>query len=135
MDKIILDTSVIIKWFVKEENSDKADGWLVKIKNSSVLLVSPAVLFLELSNALILGNKYEKQDAKRAVAAVYKLSPEIIYPDQNLIEDIIELMAKDKIAAYDALFIVLSQKFNIPLLTADLKHHKKEYSPNIQYLL
>ena len=51
--KKILDTSVIVKWFVKEEDSPEALQYLQEFRQGGIAIIIPTLLFYELGNALI----------------------------------------------------------------------------------
>ncbi|MBI4999742.1 type II toxin-antitoxin system VapC family toxin [Candidatus Gottesmanbacteria bacterium] len=134
MDKAILDTSIIIKWFLQEEDSDRALNLLDKIKNQSLEAITPSIVFLELTNALFFSGHPTLEATQKAIRDFSSLGLEIITPDIPLIEKTISQMFKWDIASYDALFITLAEEIKVPLITADKKHHKKRFSKWIKYL-
>lgn len=134
MEEVIVDTSLAVKWFVEEENSDKALGLLKNYKEGQIKIIVPEIIALELANALFFGAGFEGNILKKSLEAFYLFD----FPTVNLEEDIIlgasKYMEKFKIAIYDAIFIYLADLKKIPLITADIKHHKKTYSKEIKYL-
>ena len=134
MDEVIIDTSVVIKWFVQEENSDKALKIFEKIKKNSLKIVLPQIIKLELINALLLGNNYTQEGAIKALSDVNDLRPEWVIFDSLLARQVIKIVSEHKIAAYDALFLALAEDRQISLITADQKHHQKKFSKFIKYL-
>jgi len=134
MDKVILDTSIIIKWFVQEKDSGQALEIFKEVKKSSLKIVLPKIIILELINALLLGNDYTQEGVRKALDDINDLRPEWVLLDQLLIEDVVKMVSGNKIAAYDAFFIAVAENQKIPLITADKKHHLKKFSKYIQYL-
>ncbi|MBU1130378.1 type II toxin-antitoxin system VapC family toxin [Patescibacteria group bacterium] len=135
MEKIVIDTSVVVKWFVKENDFLSARNLLDRYKKGKVVFVIPKILFLELINALFFGaGKYRDDELKTALLSLVALRCEIVDMDIDLFFSVSELMNKFGVAAYDALFIALAKRENIYLISADKKHHKKEFYKKIKYL-
>ena len=132
--KVVLDTSVLIKWFIQEDDSNEALKLLEEIKSGTVRLVLPQVVLLELINALFWGNKYAEEGILKAISDLNDLHPEIVIFDFQLAKEVVRNVVGFKIATYDALFLALAQQKQIPLITADRKHHLREYSPLVRYL-
>src|SRR3990167_5250253 len=117
--KVVLDTSVLIKWFIQEDDSNEALKLLEEIKSGTVRLVLPQVVLLELINALFWGNKYAEERILKAISDLNDLHPEIVIFDFQLAKEVVRNVVGFKIATYDALFLALAQQKQIPLITAD----------------
>lgn len=48
----VLDASVILKWFLKEEDSEKAIDLKTEIIQGNLLVILPDLILYEISNAL-----------------------------------------------------------------------------------
>jgi predicted nucleic acid-binding protein len=134
MEKVVLDTSVVVKWFVEEKNSEKAVKLLKNYRDGQLKIIAPAIIGLELANALFFGASYKSELIKESLTAFYSLNFVLIPLGESLIQEASEYMEKFKIGIYDALFIFLAEKEKIPLITADKKHHQKRFSKQIRYL-
>jgi len=134
MDKVVLDTSVVVKWFVEEKNSKKAQSFLEEYRAGRLKILAPEIVGLELANALFFGAGFKGDVFKEALTAFYSLNLTLIPLDQSLIQSTGEYMEKFKIAIYDALFIAVAEKERAFLITADKKHHRKKYSKMIKHL-
>lgn len=131
MDQIVLDTSVIIKWFSEEEGHEKALKILDKIAAVELALFEPELMFYELINALWFGKKLDAKRIGKILAEFVNLEPSIVLINAGLTAEVLKLISKFPITAYDAAFIALANLEKIPLVTADSKHHRKEYSEYI----
>ena len=64
---LVIDASIAVKWFNKEEYSDVAD----KLKNmhvrGEVVLVAPVLLLFEVANALRYNPDFESEDVEDAI--------------------------------------------------------------------
>lgn len=134
MEKIILDTSVIAKWFKSEEGTPQAIKYLEDFKEKKILIIVPDIVALELANVLYWGAGYKEDKLKEALSSYFQLELQSVPLNQRIIQGAGEMMEKHSISIYDAIFICLAETYRIPLLTADTKHHRKKYSGKIKYL-
>ena len=119
MRGLIADTSVAIKWFAMEEQSDLAEA----ILESGVEIHAPDFMWIETSNGL--WKKWRKKDLPREDVglSVAKLRGMIDYwhADRDLIELTSEMSVELAHPVYDCIFLVLARKLKIPLVTADTR--------------
>lgn len=134
MGTVVIDTSVIVKWFVQESDTAKTQDILKQQKNNKIQIILPDIVLLELVNALYWGKKFEYENIVKALEIMSRIK--IIYKKVNdsLLLTSLLLMVKHKIQSYDALFIALAEQEKCPLITVDRKHHRKEISKRIRYL-
>ncbi|MGB9707080.1 MAG: type II toxin-antitoxin system VapC family toxin, partial [Microgenomates group bacterium] len=134
MEKVVLDTSVVVKWFVEEKDSQKALNFLEEYRQGKLKLLAPQIVGLELANALFFGAGFKGKILEKALSAFYNLGITLVPLSEELVKESAVYSEKFKIAAYDALFIVVAEKEKCFLVTADKKHHQKSFSPRIKYL-
>lgn len=133
MKSIIVDTSVATKWIFEEEEKDfdKAQEILQHASFKKLHIFAPDIILLELANVIYLSKKQNKKECMQSLK-FYKSTMELItFKDLTLVTD---LMYSHKLASYDAVFIALAIKKQIPLVTADYKHHLKSITPRIIWL-
>lgn len=131
MDQVILDASVIVKWFSKEKGHEKALEILNQVVEREIVLIEPDLVFYELINALWFGKKLSIRKINRILMEFINLEPKVFLVHPDLTSEILKLINKYPITAYDAVYIALANLEKIPLITADTKHHRKEYSKHI----
>ena len=117
--KIVVDASVVAKWYLIEEYSDNA----IKLRNDYVRglvqIIVPSLLEYEVLNALRYSGVYNLDELKRIGSSLNKYGF-ITYNLENDIKDLaIKLAFKENITLYDASYIALALKFNTLLYTAD----------------
>lgn len=134
MEKVVLDTSVVVKWFVEEESSEKALKFLEEYKNRKLKIVIPEIIVLELANALFFGGGFSGKLLEKALNAFYGLKIKPIPLERKIVQGARKYMDKFNIAIYDAIFIYLAEKEEVLLITADKKHHLRKISGFIRYL-
>ena len=134
METVILDTSIVIKWYTEEEGTAEAVSLLTKYKTGNLNIVIPSILPIELANALYFGLGYRQQKHDGALKVFFNLNISVIPLSDKIIRSASRLMEKFSIAIYDAIFLYLAEEKRITLITADQKHHQKKYSKFITYL-
>ena len=117
--KIVVDASVVAKWYLIEEYSDNA----IKLRNDYVRglvqIIVPSLLEYEVLNALRYSGVYNLDELKKIGSSLNKYGF-ITYDLENDIKDlVIKLALKENITIYDASYIALALKFNTLLYTAD----------------
>lgn len=120
MGQNILDASVIIKWFVQEEDSDKALIFLNSFKNNKIEIIAPTLLFYELGNILI-SKKISVDMVGEIMTTLQNLSFEIQDIGLQSFRKIYQNSIEYSITFYDAVYITLMQKEDCNFITADQK--------------
>ncbi len=121
---IVLDASVIAKWFLEEENSKKAIYYLDShLKNKERICV-PSLLLYELSNVFI-SKKFNEKDIIKAFKSLQDCNLEVIHFYFDDIKRVTLLAKRTNITTYDATYLELALRFNCPFITADKKLFEK----------
>ena len=129
-----MDTSVVVKWFTQEDRTKEAVSILTEYKDGKINIIIPSILAIELANSLFFGLGYRSAKLDGALKRFFDLNiPNIIINDK-IIRSASRMMEKFSITIYDAIFLFLAEEKQIPLITADTKHHQKKYSKYITYL-
>jgi predicted nucleic acid-binding protein len=117
---IILDASVIVKWFNKENYTQSAIILKEKYLKKEILIYEPSLIFYEVSNALRYNSEFGENDVIQAVQSLIDLQLKIVEND-NWFSKSITLAYKYGITIYDAAYIALGIFLNAPIYTADEK--------------
>ena len=132
---IVLDASVIVKWFTQEEGKEKAVRIRNDFINNKIEIAVPDLIIYELSNALRFNPKFNQEDVKDAIESISTLDIDIIVPLQNTIDKSITLSFEHNITIYDAFYVALASELGFDLVTADEKLYNKLKSLGFIYLL
>lgn len=124
MDKNILDASVIIKWFTKEEGSDQADLYLERLSKEEITIIIPHLLYYEIGNILIF-KKIQQDDSNEIAKKLYSLPFEVKQIDLASFKGIMHIAKTFSITFYDATYIALMNKEQCEFVTADRKLFQK----------
>ena len=121
----VVDASVLTKWFMEEEDRDRALG-LRELHTSgrSTLFVSE-LTFLEILNAIRYGPKAKEEDGAEALHVLQNLHLQVKPTDFELLRKANAIAWAYKITIYDALYVALAEKVGYPLITADEAMVKK----------
>ena len=118
-EPVVVDSSVAFKWFARhEDGSEAAVALLLEHRAGSTTLIAPALLSLEIANAL----KCSGVGAAGVRHAMHALADAdlLIAPlDPSLIGQAAEVAEADGLTIYDALFVALAKRLDAPLVTAD----------------
>jgi len=120
---LILDSSVIAKWFFPENDSKNALAIKKKFTNNNVSIAIPILLYYEINSLLKTGVKtfrIDANDAKEVYSAFLKLNF-ISYSSEFLLEKTLATALKFDISSYDASYIALSEYLQVQFFTADKK--------------
>jgi predicted nucleic acid-binding protein len=126
---VVVDTNVILKFFFREEDYDKADLLHALSVTGEVRIVVPEFLPLEFINILWLKarqdelTRREVEDVKgRFVKLVTTFE---VVSSIHLIEQILTSSLRHDHPAYDMAFLALASSLEIPFITADQKLYRK----------
>lgn len=119
----VIDASVLVKFFIPEILSEKAEELNARIMEGDLRLLAPDLIFSEVGN--ILWKKHRKKELSRAEAeeivdAVVSLPLEI-EASKALLPFAVDLGLAYGITVYDALYVSLAKVQETILITADKK--------------
>lgn len=134
MEKIVVDSSIVVKWFIDEEGSKKARLLFKEHQEERISLYAPDIIIIEVVNALFFKADFPKNQLKDVVRKLFQAEIKFVYLEQYLIQKSVDIMIEHKIASYDALFTALAQDLDCPLIINDRKHHLKKIYKKIRYL-
>jgi predicted nucleic acid-binding protein len=121
----VLDTSVIYKWYVEEEDTAKALLLRDDFVKRGAETVIPDFLFLELANAMRYNPNMEQEDLENIVDNLFELSLETVVTTPTLTKEALEIAYDYQITVYDALYLALAQSLEFEFITADKKLYEK----------
>jgi predicted nucleic acid-binding protein len=112
---LIIDASVVVKWFISESGSQQAVALL------SVELVAPQLLVAECANALWHKVRRGEISAEEATLAAKLLAASEItlLPMQMLVRSALSIAMELGHPAYDCFYVAAAESIQAPLVTAD----------------
>ena len=114
---LVVDASVVIKWFVPEVRTDAARRWLA----SAHEFVSPDLLFPEAGNAIwkkVRRGELTVDEGQRLVGDLSRVAVEPIAM-RALVPDAHALAVRTGLTVYDATYVALAVRLETQVITAD----------------
>lgn len=132
---MVLDTSVVAKWFVLEDGSDKARELRLLIAEGEFEAVAPDLIYYELGNLLSRQPAVEPGEVAEALAGIEELRLKIVAPAKDVLRAAAVVVRACGVTFYDAVFVALAQVTEDILVSADAKLVHKTTSLSIVRLL
>ena len=134
MSTVVVDASVIVKWFVEEENSDKAIKIRDKYIEGEIKLIAPEIITFEVLNALYYKKLFSESEMKEISEALNSYSFGLYSLEGKYAEKTVEVAFKNSVTIYDASYISLAVMKNTYMYTADEKLIEKLKGDYVRYV-
>jgi predicted nucleic acid-binding protein len=120
-ERLIIDSGVVIKWFVAEPFSLESRRVLADYLNGTIALLAPDLIYAEIGNILWKKQTFQnlpEADATRILTEVqgYAVS---ITPALALLDDAYRIAITHGRTVYDSLYLALSARESCRFVTAD----------------
>lgn len=121
MSDVVVDSSVIAKWFVPEVDSPQAHRMMVETVTAGDRLFALDLVVVEVAN--VIWKKHRRKlitlkEARGSVADLLKCAVQT-EPAARLLDQAFNIAVKYDRAVYDALFVALVQDLGVKGVTAD----------------
>ena len=117
----VLDCSVTMAWCFEEESADASKQVLYLLKNMKAIV--PAVWSLEVSNVLRVAERKSRinlADSDSFINMLNKLPIEVDIGLSSMFnKQLIAITRKHHLSSYDAAYLELALRYNVPLATFD----------------
>jgi len=122
MDKrFVVDNSVVMAWCFEDEISSYAESVLDSLENTTAIV--PSIWPLEVGNILLVAERKKRLNTTASNKFLELLSelPIIVdqEPPERMIREIFLLARKYKLSTYDASYLDLAIKRELPIATLD----------------
>lgn len=121
LDYVVLDASVGVKWFFKEEGWEKAAFFKSQFLEQQIKIVVPEIFYAELASACFKRVRRKILSTEQAMAYLDEAIdlPLQRYSDHELSDVAMGNALQYRISVYDALYLSLAEIYTSPLITAD----------------
>ena len=96
---MILDASVVAKWFLEEEGTEKALEIREKYFRDEFDISLPDLLIYEIANTLKYSN-FSSPEIDRAISTIYSMDLFLVDPSQNIMRKASEIAINKEISIY-----------------------------------
>ena len=132
---MILDASVVAKWFLDEEGTEKALEIREKYFQDEFDISVPDLLIYEIANTLKYSN-FSSSEIDRAISTIYSMDLFLVDPSQLIMRRASEIALNKDVSIYDATYVALAHRLSTKLITADEPLYRKtKDSYDVKYLL
>ena len=123
MPKYIIDASVVLKWFVGEndEGFEPAREIFQKLKDGELVLFAPIFLLTEFANVIYWKQKFLSEDVDTVLGKLINSGINFAYCPAKNIVDVFKLMVEYRLSAYDSLYLWLAKDRRLKLISCDKK--------------
>lgn len=122
MTSLVVDSSVVIKWFDAEPYAAEAERVLLAYEQGTLSLLAPDLLLAEVGNIIwkkhTLLKRWTASEAEEALAKFQALTFTLT-PISTLLDDAYQLAVTYQRTVYDSLYLALSLREQCPFVTAD----------------
>ncbi len=125
MKNLVVDSSISVKWFIEEEDSDIAQLILDQYTDGTLLFLAPNLIQAEFGNIVwkkLVFRGLSIVDADFAIQE-FKTISFVLTPISILFDEAFQIAIKYKRSFYDSLYLALSVKENCGFVTADEKFY------------
>lgn len=116
---VVLDASVLIKWFIKEPDSEIALKYKEDLLRGKVGIALPDLALYEVLNVLRFKPGVTEEAIKTILPSLFELGLEIITPSRRLLEETLHLSFATELSIYDCVYLALANELGARLVTAD----------------
>ncbi|AVH74218.1 type II toxin-antitoxin system VapC family toxin [Nostoc sp. 'Lobaria pulmonaria (5183) cyanobiont'] len=121
--QFVLDCSVAISWCLVDENDDYANAILAMMPDSEAFV--PGIWSLEIANTLVVAERRERMTKEQSEQAIALLQSLLIQVDRVTdvkgLDVTLKLARQEGLAAYDAAYLELALRLQLPLATLDTR--------------
>lgn len=135
--KIVVDTSVLIKWIKKrdEELRSEALALLGLIRRKRLEVTAPTLLLYEIGSLLLHKTTLDSSGVAAALAQVIRLPIVIVNPEPDVLRRAARLGRELNLTFYDASFVALAEDLDCPFVTADRRLFEAAHGlPRVRHL-
>jgi predicted nucleic acid-binding protein len=123
MIELVLDASVCLSWLFPDEENEWSKAVIQRLRGESQLVLVPAHWLVEVSNGLVVGSRRKRIRAEQIPLFWDELAtlPVEMEPALTLTEAkrVVALSEKHSLTVYDATYLDLALRRDIPLGTLD----------------
>ncbi|MBU4298782.1 type II toxin-antitoxin system VapC family toxin [Patescibacteria group bacterium] len=122
---IVLDASVIAKWFIEEENTSSSLYYRDLQAEKKEIIMAPTLLVYELANLFRFKKDFSNAEITLALEALENFGIRIVHLNFKDMGRVANFARDKEITVYDGAYIIVALDFGCKFVTADEKLYKK----------
>lgn len=135
MSELVVDTSVVVKWYIPERHHQQARGLRDAYLDGTFDLFAPALMPFEAVDALRHSGHYEEERLEEASKSVPEYGIDLVPFDKT--GPVAKIATTLDITVYDAAYVALARTLDTKVYTADgnlLDSLEGEYSTSAEHI-
>ena len=132
---LVIDASATIKWFVPEDDTEKAVRLRRKHIEGQIDLFAPDLLVYEVANALRYRPDLTEEALKEDVSALFALDLELVVPSSDIIAKAAARARELGVTVYDSIYLALAETIGSYVVTADERLYERAERTRLVWLL
>ena len=131
----IVDASIALAWFFKEERTKRTTSLLRRVAEEDAIV--PCLWHYEVSSGLLMGIRRGRVPAEAAHDRLARLAQLRLEVDAHLVDrfsTIVQLATETQLSVYDATYLELAMRRNAPLATNDQSLARAATSKKVKLL-
>lgn len=137
----VFDCSIISSWLLPDEENYLSEDLMKKfLLQESPVIKAPCIFYIEIMNVLQVAYRRKRisEELKNTILATMMQLP-VIIDNAGMIPsyfpNIAALATKHQLSSYDALYLELAIRQNIPLITLDKALRQAAKAENVLYII
>lgn len=132
---MILDASVVAKWFLEEEGTKISLQIREKYFQDEFDISVPDLIIYEIANTLRYSD-FSSQEINKALSSIYSMNLFLMDPSEKMMEKASKIAIEKEITIYDATYVALADQLSSRFITADKPlFTKTKESYDVRYLM
>ena len=122
VEHFVVDNSVVMSWYFKDETNKYADTVLDKLTGATAVV--PSIWPLEVVNVLIVAERQRRlseSDNIRFLTLLSQLPIVVEYERPEMMKEVLALARAYNLSSYDASYLYLAMRKGLPIATLDNK--------------
>jgi predicted nucleic acid-binding protein len=116
---LVLDASVIVKWYNNEDDTDKALAIRDLYRKHLINIVEPQLLLYEVANAIRFNKTLALPEKTEIIENLFHVDFTTVPPSPSLMTEACNLAHKLNVTVYDTTYIALAREINALYVSAD----------------
>ena len=116
---LVLDASVVVKWYCVEKDSDKALEIRKRYREHKVNIIVPNLLFYEVINAIRYNLDIDDEAKKKIASNLLAIGFDTIIPSKEQYLEALDFALKKDLTIYDSIYYIIAKDANGVYVTAD----------------
>lgn len=133
-EALVLDASVIVKWFCDEEYTDIASEIRDKFLRGNLDIFVPELMFYEVSNAVRYNKAFSEEDRIQIIEDLFSVGFNVIASNKEILSIAMKLAVDTNTPIYDNVYLAVGRLKNCHFITTDKEYVNKSNSDDVLFI-